>query len=425
MSHSRKHVLKGIGASLALPMMETYLNKAEAASKTGSPKRFFAMTQDLGCIHDTWFPTEVGSNYKMPRVMSVLKEHKKECTVFSNIDHNLKGGHHAASGVLNGVKNTDAIRSPFGAESIDQTIAKKIGHETRFESLQFWGGGQKLSSSCSRSGSHLPSSGFVPSEMFHKLFITGTKAEIEVTKNNLSNGKSILDIIEDEAKSFEKGLSHRDKDKLDQYYSAIRSSEKSLQNQMYWVEKDKPKLDLKPYKKVMDGTMDKATIDDQLKIWIDLIHLALTTDSTRSITLTIPTNLSIWNQPHVEKDAHYYSHHGKEEDKKEAFRSIEKYIVTQYSRLLKKLKEDTQLDGSSLLDSTIAVYASGLSNGSTHSNSNLPLVVAGGNFQHGRHIDNGFKESLNSLYYSFNKYFDPSASSFNGATKEHSWQEVS
>lgn len=154
---NRRSFLRASGVSLALPYLGAMLPKGASAG-AANPRRLAVMTQDLGVLHDTFFPVGVSSrNYEMPSVLSELKSIRKDMTVFSHIDHGITGGHHAAGGVLNGVKPEFAASSPFGAISVDQRAAEMVGSAVRYSSIRCWGG-KSLSSSYSRQGSRLPAS---------------------------------------------------------------------------------------------------------------------------------------------------------------------------------------------------------------------------------------------------------------------------
>ena len=143
----------------------------------------------------------------------------------------------------------------------------------------------------------------------------------------------------------------------------------------------------------------------------------LVTDSTRVTTTAIPLNDGVWDLPGVNTGAHALSHHGKEQWKMDQFRTIQRCVLGEYRRFVERLRSDKQPNGESLLDSTMVLFASGLSNGATHSNDNLPVILAGGKASHGGYLNVEGKQSLNSLYLSMLQSFDPSLTKFNNADK--------
>lgn len=405
---------------MALPMLEAMLPSGiarAAGSSPAAPKRMAIITQDLGVLHDTFFPLGASSrNYKMPDVLSQLESIRQEMTVFSRIDHDLKGGHHAAGGVLNGVKPEFASKSSFGAISVDQRAAEVVGSATRYASLRCWGS-KSLSSSFSRQGTRLPVSAPAPSEMYKAMFLEGSAAEKHKAKAMLNEGHSILDLVSRDAQRFSKDLGHADTEKLDEYFESIRSVERQFTGRGEWLEKPKPACPDPSLKSIANGKSDGAGMSGTLSAWVDMMHIALATDSSRVASIRIPMNDGVWDLPGVTTGAHTLSHHGMEEWKMKEFRIIQRYILGEYQRLVTKLKADRQADGSSLLDGTLVLYASGLSNGATHSNENLPVLLAGAQGRNGGHLNVERGQSLNSLYLSMLQWFDPAIDGFNGADK--------
>ncbi|MEM7013809.1 MAG: DUF1552 domain-containing protein, partial [Verrucomicrobiota bacterium] len=170
-------------------------------------------------------------------------------------------------------------------------------------------------------------------------------------------------------------------------------------------------------KMVKTGKLDGQGNSGALRAWLDLMYVALATDSTRVATMDIPMNQGVWDLPGVTTGAHALSHHGKEEWKMNQFRTIQRCILGEYRSFIERLREDKQANGESLLDSTMVLYGSGLSNGATHSNDNLPVILAGGKANHGGHINVECIQPLNSLYLSMLQSFDPSLTEYNNANQ--------
>ncbi len=416
-SLNRRTFLRASGVSLALPYLSAMLPRsARAAASSANPQRLAVITQDLGVLHDTFFPVGASSrDYEMPSVLAELESIRDDITVFSNVDHGITGGHHAAHGILNGVKPEFAANSPFGAISVDQRAAEIVGAQVRYSSLRCWGS-KSLSSSYSRQGSRLPASASTPSELYQALFLEGSTEEKQRTRALLHEGKSILDLVSGDAKRLARELDKADNEKLEEYFDSVRSVELQLGDRDQWLDRPKPTCpDAALEKMVTTGKVDGQGNSGNLRAWMDLMYVALLTDSTRVTTTSIPMNDGVWDLPGVTTAAHALSHHGKEEWKMDQFRTIQRCILGEYQRFVERLKSDQQADGTSLLDSTMVLYASGLSNGATHSNKNLPVLLAGGKANHGTHINVESKQPLNSLYLSMLQSFDPSIEKFNNA----------
>ncbi|MEO0416078.1 MAG: DUF1552 domain-containing protein [Verrucomicrobiota bacterium] len=414
----RRSFLRNSGVSLALPFLGAMLPRSSVAASSTNPKRLAVVTHDLGVLHDTFFPTgPSGRDYEMPSVLAELKSIRENMTVFSHIDHGLTGGHHAAFGVLNGVKPEFAASSPFGAISVDQKAAEIFGSAVRYSSIRCWGR-KRLSSSYSRQGSRLPTTAATPSELYQVMFLDGTEQEKQRTRAMLHEGKSILDLVSGDAKRLSAKLDKRDNEKLDEYFESIRSVELQLSDRDRWLDQPKPVCpDQDLAKLVKTGKLDGQGNSKSLRGWMDLMYVALATDSTRVATVDIPMNDGVWDLPGITTGAHALSHHGKEQWKMDQFRTIQRCIMGEYRRFVERLKSDQQANGESLLNSTMVLFASGLSNGATHSNDNLPVILAGGKANHGGYLNVEGKQTLNSLYLSMLQSLDPSMTHFNNADK--------
>ena len=414
---NRRTVLRASGVSVALPCLSAMLPRSVCASdSSANPKRLAVVTHDLGVLHDTFFPAGTSSrDYEMPSVLAELKSIRNDMTVFSHIDHGLTGGHHAAGGVLNGVKPEFAANSPFGAISVDQRAAEIVGSAVRYSSIRCWGG-KGLSTSYSRQGSRLPATAATPTALYQAMFLEGSAEEKKRTREMLHEGKSILDLVSGDAKRLSRKLNQRDNEKLEEYFHSVRSVELQLSDRDRWLDKPKPVCPDKALEKLVEtGKLDGQGNSKNLRAWMDLMYVALATDSTRVTTTAIPMNDGVWDLPGVNTGAHALSHHGKEEWKMEQFRTIQRCVLGEYRRFVERLRSDRQPNGESLLDSTMVLFASGLSNGATHSNDNLPVILAGGKADHGGHLNVEGKQTLNSLYLSMLRSFDPSLTEFNNA----------
>lgn len=190
-----------------------------------------------------------------------------------------------------------------------------------------------------------------------------------------------MDLVRTQAKSLQTKLGKRDREKLDEYFSSVRDLEQRLVKAEEWSKKPKPKVD---YKQPQD-VADKADFVGRLELMFDLAHLALETDSTRLITLSISGTNLVPPIQGISTDWHNLSNHGKDESKLEQLKIVEMEKMRLLNDFLKKLQA-TKEQGQSLLDQTMVLFGSNLGNASNHDTRNLPIILAGGGFKHGQHL---------------------------------------
>jgi hypothetical protein len=374
----RRAFLRGAGTVLALPFLEAmvpaFATRAQAAVGQ-PPPRFLAMCATLGFHTPFLFPQETGADYTLTPYLEPLKDLKGDFSVISGLQHleqNGANGHTSEMTWLTSAKHP-GLAGFKNTISIDQLIAEQIGSQTRFPSLILGTGSDSLS--WSASGVPLPAESS-PSKAFQQLFVDGTPAEIAAQVRGLKRGRSILDTVTGQAKKLHSELGKRDQEKLDEYFSAVRDLEGRLVQNEAWAQKPKPKIDAKPPTDIQSRT----DAIGKMKLMQDLIVLALQTDSTRTVTLRLSGMNAVPEIEGVKNDWHNLSHHGQDPAKIEELKVIEKAEFTAFADFLTKLKT------ASLLESTAVIFGSNLGNASVHNTANLPLVLAGGGFKHGRHI---------------------------------------
>lgn len=382
-NHRRRFLLQSVAGSLALPGLPSLM----ADSRTGSTpvveskgagaeaRRFVAVGNLLGFQLKHFFPATTGKTFEETELLKPLSENRDQLTIYRGLDHGLRGGHFAVHTFLSGRLHHESKNRTDGNVTLDQFLADEVGDQTRFPSLTVGSeggihGGCQLS--WTKSGVRVPPiTG--PAELFERLFIADTKEQQarKVKENSLQ--ASILDSINEEARSLSKRVNHEDKSKLDEYFSSIRDVEKRLELRQRWSKQPKPEA---PFEK----PADKNTVED-LPMLYELIALALQTDSTRIATLEIggsflPQHLGI------EKSYHGMSHHGNDEETIAHLVTIEKYQVKHFGKFLTRLAgiQDGQ---QSLLDSTAVLFGSGMGNANSHTNSDLPIILAGGGYATG------------------------------------------
>jgi hypothetical protein len=374
----RRTFLRGTGTALALPfldaMLPAFASRAQAAVAQ-PPPRFLAMCATLGFHTPFLFPKETGTDYTLTPYLEPLQNLRSNFSVISGLQHeeqNGANGHTSEMTWLTSAKHP-GLAGFKNTISIDQLIADHIGSQTRFPSLILGTGSESMS--WSSSGVPLPAESS-PSRAFQQLFVDGTPSEIEAQIKSLTRGRSILDTVLGQAKKLHSNLGQRDQEKLDEYLSAVRDLEGRLVQNEAWVQRPKPKVDAKP------PTDIQARTDaiGKMSLMQDLIVLALQTDSTRTITLRLNGMNAVPEIEGVKNDWHNLSHHGQDEAKIEELKVIELAEFTAFAGFL------TKLQAQSLLDSTSVLFGSNLGNASAHQTANLPLILAGGGYKHGRHI---------------------------------------
>lgn len=379
----RRAFLRGSGTLLSLPLLEAmvpaFATPAQAA--VGQPQqRFLAMCATLGFHTPFLFPQETGAGYTMTPYLQPLQALRDDFSVISGLQHeeqNGANGHTSEMTWLTSAKHP-GLAGFKNSISIDQKIAEKVGTLTRFPSLILGTGSESLS--WSSSGVALPAE-HSPSRAFQQLFVDGTAAEVQAQVRNLKRGRSVLDTVLAQAKKLNSELGKRDQEKLDEYFSAVRDLEGKLVQNEAWAQRPKPKIQAAPPTDIQSRT----DAIGKMQLMTDLILLALQTDSTRTITLRLNGMNAVPEIDGVKNDWHNLSHHGQDEAKIEELKVIELAEFTALAGFLGKLKQ-TQDNGRPLLDSTSVLFGSNLGNASAHSTRNLPILLAGGGYKHGRHI---------------------------------------
>lgn len=377
-SLNRRTFLKGAGVALSLPLLDAMV-PVRAAEALLAKRRMVLIDLGFGLHAPNLFPTKAGKDYESTPYLDVLREYREQFTIISGTSHpDVDGGHHAAKSFLTcAPKPTSA--SFKNSISLDQFAAEKIGPETRFSSLTLsLMDGRGIS--YSRSGGEIPSDA-KPSQLFAKLFLEGKPDEKQRQVERLKDGQSVMDAVLEKAKSMQMRVSPRDRDRLDQYFTAVRATEARLVKAEAWEQKPKPQVDAKPPQDIANG----ADVIGRSRLMFDMMHLALQTDSTRIITLYNPGMNAVPPIPGVTQDYHNLSHHGQDEKRLAELKIVELLQMQVFAEFLDKLKKTKEADGT-LLDRSMVMLGSDLGNASSHDNHNLPIILAGGGFKHGQHL---------------------------------------
>ena len=372
---NRRTFLRGAGVVVALPMLGAMLPRGHAASSATKPiKRFVCLSNNYGVYHDAFFPRkdQVGPEYDLPQTLRPLEKHRKNFTIFSHLDHGNTGGHQGVPVFLSGVRPSHASHYPEANISVDQKIAEFVGVRTRFPSLTLQVNEANLIS-FTRTGVQVPSIDL--RQAYRALFIEEEKAIKATASEKLKRHQSILDVVMEEAKSVNSSLGRQDQQKFKEYLEAVRSMEKKIQQQEPWLDKPKPKSPMK-------DPVKTGKTETDLAVMMDLIALAIQTDSTRAFTLTSGFANGDFG---LTGGYHGFSHHGKREKEVNALKLIERNQIAQMAHLIEQLKSKPDpISGGTLFDHTTILFGCGMATGE-HSTRNLPLVLAGGGFKLGEH----------------------------------------
>jgi hypothetical protein len=413
---SRRAVLRGLGVSLALPWLESTsgLSRAAAAATPGiggagagvSPTRMAFIFVPNGVDLEHWTPSSEGYGFDLPYILQPLAPVKDDLLVLSGLTHD-KGrangdgpGDHArsASVFLTGAqpRKTDGEHIRSGV-SVDQVAAREIGHLTRFSSLELGVDAGRNAGNCDSGYSCAYSSNISwasettpvgkeinPRLVFERLFAAGTPREIDRSAQQRQQlKKSVLDFVAEDAKRLQAKLGRNDHRKLDEYLTGVREIERRLGSDRA----DTPLAHEIDYQIPGGIPGDYA---EHLRLMCDMMVLAFQTDSTRVSTMMFANAGDNKNYRHIGvRDGHHdLSHHGRNQEKLEKIRRINRFHVQQLSYLLQRLKSIQEGEGS-LLDNCMICYGSAISDGDRHNNENLPIVLAGGGggtFDTGRHV---------------------------------------
>jgi hypothetical protein len=375
----RRSFLQAAGVSIALPALESVPRLLAASEPKQPPRRMVCVGNEFGMYPGAFWPQTFGTDYEQTTLLEPLSAHRDQFTLFSHLDHGLKGGHFAVHTFLTGVKAAEAKATPEGGISLDQRAAEFVGSQTRFPSLTI-GSEDGLHGGCqmswTRSGTRIPPvTG--PRELFRLLFVDEDTAAKQQTADRIALQGSILDAVLGDAKSLGRRLNKTDNNKLDEYLSSIRDVESKLDLDQHWQKIPKPKTTLQE--------PENQGLTQDLPAIYDLIALALQTDSTRVATLEIGGSFAA-SDLGIRQGYHSLSHHGQVQASIDLLVQIELYQMQQFAAFLEKLKSIREPGtDNTLLDSTMVLLGSGMGNANSHINTDLPIILAGGGFRHGEH----------------------------------------
>lgn len=422
-SFSRRNFLRGLGACVALPAFESLLPLKSLAAATaeklgvtptGAPLRAAFLYIPNGTIQDAWWPKTEGAGFELSRTLKPLESVRSHIQVLGGLDHRNAtagpdgaGDHARANGTfLTGVRMKKSATDIRAGISIDQAMAREIGHLTRFPSLELSCEKERRSGACDSGYScayqfnlawSSPTTPMAPEAnprlVFERLFGAGAPGErAETLKRRQQEQRSILDFVMEDARDMQRRLPGRDKEKLEQYLTGVREIETRIQK-------------AERFGKVQDPGIETpagipASYAEHLQLMFDMMVLAFQTDSTRVATFLLAHDGSNKSFPDigVSEGHHELSHHMEDAEKIKKLEQIDLWYAKQFAKFLEKLQNTKDVDGNSLLHNSMIVYGGGNADGNRHTHHNLPIILAGaggGALTPGRFVRHGSKPTSN------------------------------
>lgn len=389
MNLHRRTLLRSAGVAMALPLLDCFGIRRVRAGANGAqtiPRRMVCINTPLGMHPANFFPEKSGRDYELSPYLEVLKEFRDDFTVISGLSHPDVGPSHDSNlSFLTSAPHPERRAGFKNSISLDQFAAEHLYGLTRFPTLTLSCEGSGLS--WTKSGAPVPTEDW-PSSVFAKLFLEGGPEEVKAQVRRLADGQSVLDSVRDQAKKMQARLGSEDREKLDEYFTSVRELEQRLALAEAWSKKPKPKVNVKPPVNIQNG----ADLVGKTRLWFDLIHLALQTDSSRLITLQLLGTSNVPPIQGVNQGHHDLSHHGQDPGKIAQLKTLEIEKMRTLRDFFEQLRT-TQEEGDSLLDRTMVFFSSNLGDASKHSVKNMPIILAGGGFKHGQHL--AFDENKN------------------------------
>jgi hypothetical protein len=432
----RRTFLKGAGVMLGLPMLQAMgkvlpsaspeaLASSKVAPAVQAPARMACLFFPNGVWESNWFPKEPGAKFELPSALEPLSRHQRDLLVFSGLDkqHSHTGdGHYAkTANFLTGmpVRKTAGKDISVGGISIDQLCAQKIGHFTPLPSLEL-GVDPVISGIDSvvgytrlygcyiswRSPNTPVAREITPRLAYERLFgVMRARQASPHQRQQTEDRRALLDLILDDAKTLRGRLGRDDQFKLDEYLDSVREVEKRLE----FFSKPDPREwrpSTQPGEDIAAPIGAPGDHQEHVRLMLDLMVLAFWTDSTRISSFMFANDVSQKNFsaliPGVGGGHHELSHHQSKADKYEPYSRINRWHSEQLAYFLDKLGAIKEGDRT-LLDNSMILFGSSMSDGNRHDPSNLPIVLAGrggGKIQTGRHIACPKKTPLCNLYVS-------------------------
>lgn len=435
---SRRTFLRGAGVALGLPLLEA-MAPARAATPAAAPVRAAYLYFPNGAWMDAWIPKQTGADYELPFSLTPLKPVRDAVTVLSGLDkpNSRSGdGHYAkTANFLTGlhVRKTTGQDLNAGGASVDQVAAGQLGHLTPLPSLELAtdpviNGLDRAVNYTRMYGSYiswkkadLPMPRLIdPRAAFERMFGPRDEAGRPLPQPTRTDDRSLLDAALGDANDLRKKLGRGDQQKLEEYLDAVRGVERQLgytRGSDSWRPPTQPDALTPPPKAERPGVLftsrdngGDATLTGMdppklVKLMLDLIVLAFWTDTTRNATFLFANDVSTRNFSFLDgvKDNHHsYSHHENQAAKIEGYKIITRWHVEQFAYLLTRLRAIKEGERT-LLDNSMVVCGSSLSDGNKHDPNNLPILLGGaggGRIKTGQHLASSKNTPLCNLYVS-------------------------
>ena len=409
---NRRTFLRAAGVCVGLPWLDAMMPAGRGQDQRTArarPRRMVLIGRPLGLHAPFLFPERAGRDYSHTRYTRILEDHRDQFTVISGMSHRgYPDGHHSDVALMTGAPGEGIrLNDIHNTISLDQEAAAHIGGATRFGALVL---GNTVYS-WNRRGARVPATPW-PNVVFRQLFIQGTAEEMAREVRRLRDGRSILDELRGQARAMAATLGPADRQRLDLFLTSIREAELRLQQDEAWVHRPRPRVNARE----PIHANGASQLIERTRQWFDLVHLALSTDSTRVVSLAIDSQ----DRPTIDGVSlghHDASHHGQDPTKIDQLPLIEAAELRELNRFLTKLKDSVEGE-STLLERTMVFHASNLGNGSGHSPDNLPIILAGGGFRHQGHLafDRRDNRPLSNLFLRMLQHLGVEISAFGSST---------
>ena len=382
----RRHALRGLGSFIALPMLNCMVHPARAATAAPKPKRSVFIYIPNGVNTLDYQITTPGKEYDFSRTLKPLEKHRAAITPISGLHHpGGLGHHHNCQKIwLTGGKLGPTDRNTI---SVDQQMAEVTSPHTRFHSLEISNKGESLA--WTADGIRLP--GMSRAKQIFAYLFEEPKTGTDAQRRALRRKRSVLDANLEEVRRLEKKMGKEDKGRLEQYLNAVRETEIRTERADAWLDVPRPEIAAADRQRT-DRDVPQTQAGEYFRVMYDLMVLAFQTDATRVATFSSGIEGQGIPIPElgISQTRHELSHHNGDPGHMEKLTQSDTFAVEQFSYFLTRLAETKDLDGRPLLDTTMALFGSGMAYGHSHGNANLPLVLAGGGglgLKHGSHLD--------------------------------------
>lgn len=436
----RRRFLRGAGAAVSLPLLDAMAPLRAGAAPGRPPVRMACLFFPNGAWMDSWHPKTAGFDYELSYALEPLAGLKKDIVVFSGLDKAASrqgDGHYAkTANFLTGLPITKTTGKDIsvGGPSLDQIIASRSGHLTPLPSLELGidpvisgvdsnvGFTRLYGSYISWRSAGVPMAREInPRFVYERLFGMQNAGGVEERRRReLADNSSLLDLVLDDAKDLRGRLGRDDQFKLDEYMDSVRAVERQIE----FVSGEDPR-DWHPEETAEFPEAPEPGVPSDyrrhVRLMLDLMALALQTDSTRVITFMFANSVSGRSFSFVEgvsNGYHQVSHHENQEANIDQYRRINRWHAGQYAYLLEKLRGVREGEGT-LLDNCMILMGSGISDGNSHSPNNLPMVLGGrggGRIATGQHIASPKNTPLCNLYLSMLDCMGAPAEKFGDST---------